>query len=63
MLLLMGVLFNVIGFIQGLVGFSETSQRSTSLTDLLFFLLVLGEGTVLLWLSVFAQRVKVWPST
>lgn len=56
MLLLMGVAFNALGFIQGLVGYQRNIEVNI-FDGLLFFLLsVLAEGTVLLWLAVFSTK-------
>src|SRR5688572_28512101 len=58
LLLLCGVAFNIIGFIQGLVGYQRNIEIS-SFDGLLFSLLtLLTEGTVLLWLAVFSSRQK-----
>lgn len=58
MLLLMGVAFNALGFIQGLVGYQRNIEVNI-FDGLLFFLLsVLAEGTVLLWLAVFSTKQR-----
>ena len=58
MLLFMGVAFNALGFIQGLVGYQRNIEVNI-FDGLLFFLLsVLAEGTVLLWLAVFSTKQR-----
>ncbi|MEO8041482.1 MAG: hypothetical protein ABI646_02630 [Acidobacteriota bacterium] len=58
MLLLMGVAFNALGFIQGLVGYQRNIEVNI-FDGLLFFLLsILAEGTVLLWLAVFSTKQR-----
>src|SRR5687767_2973995 len=58
LLLLSGVAFNIIGFIQGLVGYQRNIEINV-FDGLFFFLLtLLTEGTVLLWLAVFSSRQK-----
>ncbi|MEP6705562.1 MAG: hypothetical protein ABJB34_12215, partial [Acidobacteriota bacterium] len=58
LLLLSGVAFNMLGFIQGLVGFQRSIEVNI-FDGLLFFLLfILGEGTVLLWLAVFSEKKR-----
>lgn len=53
LLLLVGIGFNVLGFIQGLLGYQRNIEINV-FDGLLFFLLtVLTEGTVLLWLAIF----------
>lgn len=56
LLLLCGVAFNIIGFIQGLIGYQRNIE--VNIFDGLFFFLLtlLTEGTVLLWLAVFSAK-------
>ena len=58
LLLLSGVIFNIIGFLQGLIGYQRSIE--ISVFDGLFFFLMtlLTEGTVLLWLAIFSTREK-----
>jgi len=58
LLLLSGVAFNIIGFLQGLIGYQRSIE--ISVFDGLFFFLMtlLTEGTVLLWLAIFTTREK-----
>jgi hypothetical protein len=58
LLLLIGVAFNAVGFVQGLIGFQRNIEINM-FDGLLFFLLsVLAEGTVLLWLAVFSTKQR-----
>ena len=58
LLLLMGVAFNALGFIQGILGYQRNIEINI-FDGLLFFLLsVLAEGTVLLWLAVFSAKER-----
>jgi hypothetical protein len=58
LLLLTGVAFNVLGFIQGILGFQRNIEFNV-FDGLLFFLLtVLTEGTVLLWLAIFSTKER-----
>ena len=58
LLLLSGVAFNIIGFIQGLIGYQRNIEVNI-FDGLLFFLLTLmTEGTVLLWLAIFTSKEK-----
>ncbi|MDQ3133024.1 MAG: hypothetical protein M3Q99_20020 [Acidobacteriota bacterium] len=58
LLLLAGIGINILGFIQGVLGF----QRATEIgifDGLLFFMVILfGEGTILLWLAIFQTKNK-----
>ncbi|MBV9241652.1 MAG: hypothetical protein JO314_06550 [Acidobacteria bacterium] len=58
LLLLAGVAFNFIGFVQGVLGYQKTTELGV-FDGLLFFLLtVLTIGSVLLWLVVFSARER-----
>lgn len=58
LLLLSGVAFNIIGFIQGLIGYQRNIEVNI-FDGLLFFLLtLLTEGTVLLWLAIFSAKER-----
>lgn len=58
LLLFAGVAFNVIGFIEGLVGVQRNIGFGTFDGVIFFLLFVLGEGTVLLWLAVFSAKER-----
>ncbi len=58
LLLLAGVAFNIIGFIQGILGFQRNIEFNI-FDGLLFFLFtLLTEGTVLLWLAIFSAKQR-----
>ena len=58
LLLIFGVAVNIVGFIQGLLGFQRNIEVNV-FDGLLFSLLtLLTEGTVLLWLAIFSVRKK-----
>ena len=58
LLLVMGIAFNVLGFVQGLLGYQRNIEINI-FDGLIFFLLsVLAEGTVLLWLFVFSTKQR-----
>lgn len=58
LLLLAGVAFNAIGFIQGLLGFQRNIEINV-FDGLLFSLIaLLTEGTVLLWLAIFSTKQR-----
>ncbi|CAN5206349.1 hypothetical protein BH10ACI1_BH10ACI1_23820 [soil metagenome] len=58
LLLLIGVGFNILGFIQGLLGFQRNIEINVFDGLLFFLLIVLTEGTVLLWLAIFTTKQK-----
>lgn len=56
LLLLIGIGFNILGFIQGILGYQRNIEVNV-FDGLLFFLLtILTEGTVLLWLAIFSTK-------
>jgi hypothetical protein len=58
LLVLAGIGVNILGFIQGLLGFQRTSEINI-FDGLLFFLVILlTEGTILLWLAIFQTKKK-----
>lgn len=58
LLLLAGVGVNIIGFLQGIMGFQRLTDYGT-FDALLYFLLVLvAEGSMLLWLGIFGAKQK-----
>jgi hypothetical protein len=58
LLLIFGVAFNILGFIQGLLGFQRNFEINIFDGLLFFIMTVLAEGTVLLWLAVFAAKQR-----
>ncbi|HVF29401.1 MAG TPA: hypothetical protein VNA22_00450, partial [Pyrinomonadaceae bacterium] len=58
LLMIAGVAFNIIGFIQGLVGYQKNIEVG-SFDGLIFALVtLLGEGTLLLWLAIFGSKER-----
>jgi hypothetical protein len=58
LLLLAGIGFNVLGFIQGIMGFQRVTEIGI-FDGLLFFLVtLLSEGSMLLWLAIFGVKKK-----
>jgi hypothetical protein len=58
LLLLAGIGFNILGFIQGIMGFQRVTEIGV-FDGLLFFLVtLLSEGTMLLWLAIFSVKKK-----
>jgi hypothetical protein len=58
LLLLAGVGFNILGFIQGLLGYQRVDEISIFDGLLSFLLILLNEGTILLWLTIFSTKKK-----
>ncbi len=58
LLLAIGIAFNALGFIQGLLGFQRNVEFSTFDGTLFFLLVILTEGTVLLWLGIFSSKKR-----
>ena len=58
LLLLVGVGFNILGFLQGLLGFQRNVEVNIFDGALSFLLTVLTVGTVLLWLAIFTTKQK-----
>lgn len=56
LLLVIGVGFNILGFIQGLLGFQRNIEVNVFDGTLFFLLIILTEGTVLLWLAIFSTK-------
>jgi len=58
LLMLAGVGINILGFVQGIMGFQRATEISI-FDGLLFFLLILlSEGNILLWMGIFAAKKK-----
>lgn len=55
-LLLIGIGFNALGFVQGLLGFQRNIEINIFDGLLSFLLIVLTAGTVLLWLAIFTTK-------
>lgn len=58
LLLVIGVAFNIFGFVQGLLGFQRNIEVNIFDGTLFFLLIVLTEGTVLLWLGIFTTKQR-----
>lgn len=58
LLILAGIAFNLIGFINGLIGFQRAATVEV-FDGLLFFLIILySEGNILLWLGIFQSKER-----
>ncbi|MBA2737955.1 MAG: hypothetical protein H0U50_14350 [Pyrinomonadaceae bacterium] len=58
LLMLAGIGINILGFLQGIMGFQRAAEVNI-FDGLLFFLLVLlSEGNILLWLGIFSTKKK-----
>lgn len=58
LLLLSGVAFNILGFVQGILGFQRNAEANIYDGLLFFLFILLSEGTVLLWLAVFTTKQR-----
>lgn len=58
LLILAGVGLNLIGFLQGLLGFQKTTEIGSFDGLLSFLLILLSEGYLLLWLAIFQNKKK-----
>ncbi len=58
LLLAIGIAFNALGFIQGILGFQRNTEINIFDGTLFFLLIVLTEGTVLLWLGIFTSKQR-----
>jgi hypothetical protein len=58
LLLLGGIGINILGFIQGIMGFQRVTEISTFDALLYFLLILLSEGSILLWLGIFSTKKK-----
>ena len=56
LLLLIGIGFNILGFIQGLLGFQRNVEVNIFDGTLFFLVIVLTEGMLLLWLAIFSTK-------
>lgn len=57
-LLFAGVGFNILGLIQGVLGFQRITEISSFDSILSFLTVLLSEGTLLLWLAIFGAKRK-----
>jgi hypothetical protein len=62
LLLFAGTAVNILGFVQGLLGYQRAEEVNTFDGTLFFLFVLLTEGTVLLWLAIFGakQRDGFW---
>ncbi|MEO5860168.1 MAG: hypothetical protein ABIR33_14615 [Pyrinomonadaceae bacterium] len=58
LLVLVGVGFNALGFIQGIVGYQRNTEVNPFDGLLFSLIVVLGVGTVLLWLAIFSTEQR-----
>ncbi len=58
LLLLAGIGVNLIGFVQGLIGYQRVTDYGTYDALIYFLLVLLSEGSMLLWLAIFSTRRK-----
>ena len=58
LLLFIGVGFNILGFIQGILGFQRNIEVNVFDGLLSFLLIILLEGTILLWLAIFSTKQR-----
>lgn len=58
LLLAIGIAFNALGFVQGILGFQRSSDVNIFDGTLFFLAIVLTEGTVLLWLGIFSSKQR-----
>jgi hypothetical protein len=57
-LLLAGIGINILGFVQGIMGFQRVTEISMFDGLLYFLLILLSAGTMLLWLAIFSAKKK-----
>ncbi len=57
-LIICGLAINLAGFLQGIMGFQRTIEVGTYDAVLYFLLVLLAEGTILLWLAIFGAKEK-----
>lgn len=57
-LVLGGLAINIAGFLQGIMGFQRTIEIGTYDAVFYFLLVLLSEGSILLWLAIFSTREK-----
>lgn len=58
LLLLAGVGVNIVGFLQGIMGFQRLTDYGTFDAMLYFLLVLVAEGSMLLWLGIFGAKQK-----
>ena len=57
-LLLAGIGINILGFVQGVLGFQRATEVNIFDGLLIFLVVLFGEGTILLWLAIFQTKNK-----
>lgn len=57
-ILIAGVGINILGFIQGVLGYQRITEISSIDSILSFFTILLSVGTLLLWLAIFGAKKK-----
>lgn len=58
MLVLAGIGINILGFVQGLLGFQRATEINIFDGLLIFLVILLVEGNILLWLAIFQTKKK-----
>lgn len=58
LLLLAGIGINILGFVQGVLGFQRATEVNIFDGLLVFLVVLFGEGTILLWLAIFQTKNK-----
>lgn len=58
LLLIFGILINVLGFVQGIMGFQRVTEVTIFDGFIYFLLVLLSEGTMLLWLGIFMTKER-----
>ncbi|MBK9768212.1 MAG: hypothetical protein IPP63_14995 [Chloracidobacterium sp.] len=53
-----GIGVNLVGFVQGIMGFQRLTEVGIFDASLYFLLTLLSEGTMLLWLAVFSTKER-----
>jgi hypothetical protein len=58
LLLMAGIGINILGFVQGIMGFQRVTEISIYDGLLYFLVILLSEGNMLLWLAIFSAKKK-----
>ncbi len=58
LLLFAGIGINILGFVQGVLGFQRATEINIFDGLLVFLVVLFGEGTILLWLAIFQTKNK-----
>jgi hypothetical protein len=58
LLMLAGIGINILGFIQGIMGFQRVTDINIFDGVIYFLLILLSEGNILLWLAIFSAKKK-----